>query len=67
MSWSTPTASFSGPDSKEIFHAVVPALGQLGDGELSADQLLLQLEAEQDVQVVGHLVPPRPGPERPRT
>ena len=43
-------------DAQELLHARVPRLRQVGEGELARHQLLLQLEAEDDVQRVRDLV-----------
>ena len=43
-------------DAEELPHPRVPRLRQVGERELAGDELLLELEAEDDVQRVGDLV-----------
>ena len=43
-------------DSQVVGHARVPGPGEILDGEAVLDQVLLQLEAQDDVHVVGDLV-----------
>ena len=41
---------------EELLEARVPRRGQIGHGQFARDQLLLDLEAQDDVQIVGRLV-----------
>ena len=51
------TLSVVGDIDAEVFvHARVPRFGQFGDREPVLDQVLLELEAEDDVEVVRELV-----------
>ncbi len=43
-------------DAQVLHHLRVPGLGHVGGGEAAGDHLLLQLEAEDDVEVVRRLV-----------
>ena len=43
-------------DAQVLAHAGVPGLGQVGEAQLAFHDFLLQLEAQDDVQVVGGLV-----------
>ena len=43
-------------DTQVLAHALVPHLGQVLELDRLREQLLLELEAEDDVQVVGRLV-----------
>ena len=43
-------------DSEVLGHLRVPGFGDIGGGEPAARRLLLQFEAEDDVEVVGDLV-----------
>ena len=51
-----PSASLAGDDAEVLPVLLVPRAGQVADGQIAGQQRLLQLEAEDDVQVVGHLV-----------
>ena len=48
--------SFGTVDAEVLPHAAVPLLGQLLERELVREHRLLELEAEDDVQVVRRLV-----------
>ena len=43
-------------DAEVVLHPRVPRLGQVVERQSARDELLLELEAQDDVQVVGHLV-----------
>ena len=45
-----------GADPQVRLHTLVPQRGQISDPDRPVDQPLLQLETQEDVQVVGHLV-----------
>ena len=54
-----------GDYAKVLLHLRVPRLREVGDGEVTFEETHLQLEAEQDVEVVGKLVGLRPDLRRP--
>lgn len=49
-------AVIRGADAKIRFEAFVPGFGQVFDSQLAFQHLQLEVEAQHDVQVVGHLV-----------
>ena len=46
----------SAPRGPELLEARVPGVGKVGDGEPAREELLLELEAEDDVEAVARLV-----------
>ena len=56
MSWRTPFASSGTSTPRYSLHPLVPDLRQVAELDAVVDDVLLELEAQDDVHAVGHLV-----------